>query len=232
MEKLSSIKPSKIYMIGGTAALSDNIKNTLNGITDGDIVRISGDNRYETSAKVCSYFNLDSQNVVMANGENFPDALSGSALAAKLNAPVVLTDGTNIKNQKDYIDSTNYSNVVILGGEGAVSSAVENNFYGTKLNLGESFQGYSNNKANLFIQNTRNGQVIASKALGNYTAGYGEIILADVNGDKIDDIISVTKDEAMKQAKFSESTVEPYIGHGPIFSVCDIEGDGIMVYMK
>lgn len=325
LQKLTSIKPSKVYMIGGTTALSDNIKteveNTLSYINDQDIVRISGDNRFETSINVCSYFKLDSQSVVISNGLNFPDALSGSALAAKLNSPILLTDGRNIAKQKDYIDSTSYSNVIILGGESSVNSTIEDEFYGTKLKSGGSFPEYSdnkiidfkngdvngdgnnenviltydsNNKGMLFIQDSRNGQVIGSKAFDDYTSHYGEIILADVDGDKIDDIMSIiesggtsamqtcdietfknnslnligewsyekstfkmneddltfslsgwdtmnirsatfnknysidlTSDEFMQWAKSNGSEVDPYVGHGPRFSVNDADNDGV-----
>ncbi len=60
-----------------------------------------GNNRYDTSLEICKYFNSDSDIAVIANGENFPDALSGSALAAKQNAPIVLTNGKDMLNQKN-----------------------------------------------------------------------------------------------------------------------------------
>lgn len=127
--KISEIQPSNIYMIGGQGSLSNNIiyeiKKLLPSIDDKCITRIAGQDRYETSLNVCSYFNLKKNTVVIANGENFPDALSGSALAAKLEAPILLTDGSNITKQKEYMERKNYTNRIILGGKAAVNENVE-----------------------------------------------------------------------------------------------------------
>ncbi|MDP2299945.1 MAG: cell wall-binding repeat-containing protein, partial [Actinomycetota bacterium] len=56
-----------------------------------DAVRIAGDNRYETSALVSERYFVKSPNVVIATGEDFPDALSASALAGALDCPLLLT---------------------------------------------------------------------------------------------------------------------------------------------
>lgn len=224
INKISSINPSKIYLIGGTGALNNNIqnqlKNNLSNIDGENIVRISGSNRYDTSLKVADYFKLDSKNVIIANGENFPDALSGSALGAELNAPIILTDGKNIDNQKSYIDSLNNSNLIVLGGQGSVSSEVENNFDGIKLDIGGNFQGEKiidlktvdiNNDGNLenliltddinysrkvtlYIQNISNDQILSSKIVGDSYFGYGQIMLADMTGDGLPEIISVAQE--------------------------------------
>ena len=62
---------------------------------------------------------------MVANGENFPDALSGSALAAKLNAPIILTDGQGLTSQKEFMDSKNYKNLILLGGLASIDLPVE-----------------------------------------------------------------------------------------------------------
>ncbi|KAJ48687.1 putative cell wall-binding protein [Clostridium tetanomorphum] len=83
-------------------------------------------NRYETSIKISSNYSNDKfKNVIIASGSNFPDALSGSALAAKLDAPVILTHGANILNQKEYLDTNNYKNLILLGGNATISKEVE-----------------------------------------------------------------------------------------------------------
>ncbi|QCH29004.1 cell wall-binding repeat-containing protein [Clostridium tyrobutyricum] len=224
VDKISSINPSKVYVIGGTAVLSDNVKNklknSLSDIEDSDIVRINGKDRYDTSLKVAKYFELDSKYVILSNGRNFPDALSGSALAAKLTAPIILTDGKNVSNQKNYIDSSDYSNVIILGGQGSVSSNAENNFNGIKLDIGGTFKGEKiidlktmdinndgkienmiltdnpNDKYNvkLYLQDASNGQILGSKVVGDSYFGYGQIMLADMTGDGLPEIISVAQE--------------------------------------
>lgn len=129
VEVVNNIQPSKVFIVGGEGSLSSSIIDQIKNVVPSlgiNIVRIGGISRYETSLNVCKYFNLDRDTALIANGENFPDALSGSALAAKLNAPIILTDGSNIITQKRYLDSMNYSNLILLGGKSAVSEAAEN----------------------------------------------------------------------------------------------------------
>lgn len=43
----------------------------------------------------------------------------------------------------------------------------------------------------LYVQNTSNGEIIASKIVGKSFVGYGQIILADITGDGLPEIISM-----------------------------------------
>ncbi|MBE6067094.1 MAG: cell wall-binding repeat-containing protein [Clostridium lundense] len=148
-DSINTIQPSKVFIIGGEGSISksvtDELKSALTFIDDKSIIRIAGKSRYETSLNVCKYFNLNTNSAVVANGQNFPDALSGSALASKLNAPIILTDGSNIIEQKRYLDSSNYSNLILLGGKGAVSQAAEDILNGKEKLLFCISKGYEIN---------------------------------------------------------------------------------------
>jgi uncharacterized repeat protein (TIGR02543 family) len=89
-------------------------------------MRLSGDTRYDTmSAIVKEAFPNGCDTVVLASGNNFPDALASSALAGVKACPVVLTDPNKLSVQaSELITSLKASNVIITGGEGAVSKAV------------------------------------------------------------------------------------------------------------
>lgn len=108
--------------------ISDNVKNkikTITGIDDSNIIRISGSNRYETSLSIAKYFNLGSKSITMATGENFPDALTGSILAAKKSSPILLIN-EDATEQKAFIDGSSINNIYILGGEAVISQETEN----------------------------------------------------------------------------------------------------------
>lgn len=143
---INDIQPSKVFLIGGEGSLSnsliDELKNIVSSLDDSSIVRIGGNTRYETSLNICKYFNLDTNSAVIASGKGFPDALSGSALAAKLNAPIILTDGSNIIEQKRYLDATNYSSLFLLGGKASVSEAAVNILNGQEKFLFRVNKGY------------------------------------------------------------------------------------------
>ncbi|AJD27023.1 cell wall-binding repeat-containing protein [Clostridium botulinum] len=123
---IKDISPTKAFMIGGEGVMRnsivDELKNIVPSLNKDNIERVAGKNRYETSLNVCSKFNLLSDNAIVANGENFPDALSGSALASKMDAPIILTDGVNISKQKEYLDNNSYKNIILLGGTGVINT--------------------------------------------------------------------------------------------------------------
>ena len=123
-EKIKKIRPSEIFIIGGEGSINKNIENKLSKLSK-KITRIGGKNRYETSQKIIEYFKLKGENIVLASGEGFADALSGSALAAKKNAPILLINKGSYKAQKKYIeDKTEYNKLIFLGGEGSISKEI------------------------------------------------------------------------------------------------------------
>lgn len=161
--KISELQPSKVYILGGIGALTENIKDqvkSLTSLTDADILRIGGESRYETSLNICNTFKLNTDTIVIANGEKFPDTLSGSALAAKRNSPIVLTNGKDIDKQKEYIDKSDYTKIILLGGSAAIDKSVEDKFDKVVDNTNSSQGGGSTNPTtdhtNILLKVSRN----------------------------------------------------------------------------
>lgn len=126
-DTLKEINPKQVYIIGGTGSISDSVKaqiKSVTNLTDENIIRIWGNDRYKTSLNIAKHFNLDGETVTFASGKNFPDALAGSILSAELNAPLVLV-GDEASEQKKYIDETKYIKQIFFGGEGSISKKVE-----------------------------------------------------------------------------------------------------------
>ena len=126
---IGEIQPSEVYIIGGYAAVGDKVvdevKNLVPSLEKDKIIKLAGTDRFDTSLKICNQFNLETDTAVIANGLNFPDALSGSALATKFNAPIILSDGKDISKQREFLDSKSYANIFLLGGAGAVDLSIE-----------------------------------------------------------------------------------------------------------
>lgn len=89
------------------------------------VERISGSNRYETAVKVSEDAIDKSDDIVIASGENFPDALSANGLAAQLDAPLLLvsknTVATGIKSEIKRIGA---KKAYIVGGVNVVSNSL------------------------------------------------------------------------------------------------------------
>jgi len=89
---------------------------------------IAGTNRYATSVEVSKRaFPTGANAVVIATGENWPDALGGSALAGALGGPILLTRKTALPSEvAAEIGRLKPKGAVILGSTAAVSAGVEN----------------------------------------------------------------------------------------------------------
>ena len=86
--------------------------------------RISGINRYQTSIEVSKILGKKYRKIILANGNQYPDALSGGILVTE-DSPLILTNGKTLT--KDIKEAINNSyEVVILGGENSISSELEN----------------------------------------------------------------------------------------------------------
>ncbi len=125
VEALDRLTPSRIVVLGGTAAVGSAVMTSL--ARWGTVERVSGPDRYATSAAMALLYPSGVETVYVASGDDraFADALSGGALAGHQDAPVLLT-------RKDRIDPATAAAlehldpaaVVVIGGQGAVSSTV------------------------------------------------------------------------------------------------------------
>ncbi|MDP3014646.1 MAG: cell wall-binding repeat-containing protein, partial [Candidatus Subteraquimicrobiales bacterium] len=105
--------------------LAQGIFNGLDRYILTSLPRIAGANRYETAARISQEGFTSSSTVVLASGENFPDALAGAPLAYKYHSPLLLTSPTSLNSEtKAEIKRLGATQCIILGGTGAVSSSV------------------------------------------------------------------------------------------------------------
>ncbi|KIL43007.1 cell wall-binding repeat-containing protein [Jeotgalibacillus campisalis] len=95
---ISTKNVKKVTIIGGTYPVSKQVENQLQalGVT---VERVSGKDRYDTSIAIANkYYSQQGSlnNVFFARGDIIVDALSGSALAAKYGAPLILTKNSSV----------------------------------------------------------------------------------------------------------------------------------------
>ena len=114
---------AKVYAIGGTKVISDSVFKNISNVE-----RISGEDRYETNIEILNKFSkeFDLSSVYIATGQNFPDALTGSILAASSKSPLILVNDNlskyTAKYVKDNIDKI--KSIYILGGEQVIPDSI------------------------------------------------------------------------------------------------------------
>ena len=96
-------------------------------------IRAGGSDRYATAVAVSQEGWTSSETVYLAYGWNFPDALAGVSLAAVNNAPILLTDTKSVPaSTMARLKALGAKNVVLLGGTGVISTAVESQLKAAK----------------------------------------------------------------------------------------------------
>lgn len=121
--ELDRLNPQRIVVLGGPAAVSHEVLAQLAQYSP-RVDRVAGVDRYETSAALAGEFtkvNGSVAAVVIATGQNFPDAVSAGAAGY----PVLLvpTNGQASQTVKNALAALNPLAVLVMGGTGAVSEA-------------------------------------------------------------------------------------------------------------
>lgn len=131
---LDDRRPSEVLILGGTSAVPSAVEAELDALVI-PWTRLAGASRLDTAAQVAaeSLSRQPAGTVLLArafgtteDSQAYADALAGGALAADRAWPILLTPTDQLAGQvTDVLDAhPGIGEVVILGGEAAVSSAV------------------------------------------------------------------------------------------------------------
>ena len=122
--EIKRLSPKNIYILGGKASISENIEKKLKD-NKYNVIRLGGINRYDTAKlvadKIMSISGTDT--IGLANGSNFADALSSTALLSRSEIPLLLTTSEYMPDEtsKFIKDNNNLENALIFGGQSSVS---------------------------------------------------------------------------------------------------------------
>ncbi len=123
-------------VVGGPSTIKPTVLAEIDAAITGTPKRVFGSDRYATAAAVAELglFGVDADlgvlamdRFVVASGENFPDALSGGLLAARVRGPVVLTQGKVLSSPARVLLQDNAYEVLdayIVGGPAAIDPVV------------------------------------------------------------------------------------------------------------
>lgn len=104
-------------IIGGTNAVSAELAAVIAEYdVDGEVERIGGATRFETSLMVAEKFFPDADQAILAYAWMFPDALCGGTIGYALGAPVILTSDVKIDLAADYMAKRDINSGYVMGG--------------------------------------------------------------------------------------------------------------------
>ena len=118
----------KKIIIGGSNAVSYKIEDQLGAY--GEVIRLAGVSRYDTSVLVAETFFSEPTQVVVAFAENFPDGLSGGPVANAIGAPLILTKPGKESAAAEYVSRTGINGGYVLGGTAVLPEKTVNKVFG------------------------------------------------------------------------------------------------------
>ncbi len=120
--ELERLGAQTVLVLGGEEAVSDSVLEDLGSEVSHS--RIAGEDRYETSAAVAAEL-PEADGVVVATGEDFPDALAAGPMAALLGWPLLITEQDALPAAtRAVLDERQPTEVLLVGGESAVGASV------------------------------------------------------------------------------------------------------------
>ncbi|MBN2841025.1 MAG: cell wall-binding repeat-containing protein [Coriobacteriia bacterium] len=135
--EITRLEPKRAYVLGGTAAVSDDVLDDIAALTELDIAtRLDGADRYWTAIKIAAEVKAMRGSeydgtAFLCTGENFPDALAAAPVAAANGWPIYLTPPDDLPADVATAMLTNdwggnpSNHGYIIGGTAVVSEAVE-----------------------------------------------------------------------------------------------------------
>jgi putative cell wall-binding protein len=81
LDELKRLSPATIYIVGGTAAVSSSIENTIEAATGTSVTRVAGSNRYRTARAIANLLPGTQWRMIAVPGDNFPDGLTAGGVA-------------------------------------------------------------------------------------------------------------------------------------------------------
>jgi micrococcal nuclease len=130
-EALSAIAPDKVFLLGGRSVLSEQVAEAVHarGIaTD----RIAGADRTATAAAFADFAlgvaGFDAQDVLVARGDGFADALAAAPLAGSTTAPILLSQNPARAGDPLLSWTSDHASTIVtvraIGGAQAVSAGL------------------------------------------------------------------------------------------------------------
>lgn len=131
LQALKDLKVNRVTIVGGTGVISTKVENIIKSqsIT---VERIAGLDRFQTSVKVAERIKAetadfgDINEVIVASGMSFADALSISPIAASHLMPILLTDTNAVPaSVQNFINAnTTIEKTYVIGGTGVITDGV------------------------------------------------------------------------------------------------------------
>ena len=187
MKKSVSVLLATSLATSGITGLQNAVLADTANSADSKVERISGTDRYETCVNISKKAYKSSEVAILASGQKIQDALASGGVAAKLKAPLLLTQKDRLPSVVlDELKRLNVKKVILVGGQESISKSLENQLdnmfkvervsgkdrYETSIKLAEELNKY-NKQENIIV----NGNTVDALTAGAVAAKLNRSII-------------------------------------------------------
>ncbi|MBC2581578.1 cell wall-binding repeat-containing protein [Clostridium sp. DJ247] len=194
---LDTLKPKNIYIVGGTASVSQFIRDSLKS-SNYNLIELGGKNRYETNLAVAEQLvklGVNADNVMLVSGEGFADILSVTPIASAKGQILLLgnNNSTSMQSIIDFVKSNN-SKVTVVGTTNSINDSIYNSLGAVNRINGGSDRFETNlNVLNEFNGDLKNDKLFIANASGNR---YADALIASSLAGKWSSPLVLLDDES------------------------------------
>jgi len=124
---MDNLEIDEAILVGTREKLADEI---LEQLPVEEVNRISDAEHYSNAVPAAGYFEPGAEKMYVTTGEDFPDAIAGSALASRKKSGILLVGDDVPREVNHYLEEKDISDVRIFGGEKAVSPEIKDDLLG------------------------------------------------------------------------------------------------------
>lgn len=124
-QELQRLGVKTVYVTSGSGVIQQPVLDKLKNDLKIEVVSLGGADRYETALNIAKQLGSFDR-VFVSTAYSNADALSAAAIAASQGIPILLSEVNGLpQNVKEFLSTKQLTHSYVLGGEGALSSAVE-----------------------------------------------------------------------------------------------------------
>ena len=167
-----------IYLVGGEHNISKDVEAQLIEEMNANIVRLAGEDRFETSLEIAEELTTSTTEAFVVGGDGLADAMSIASIAANKKAPIIVTAEDKLsRDAKDFLLDSNKTDVTVVGGEARVSTQVLKDI--KTIATVERIAGETRNETNAAVINEFASEMTNGKFETVYVAKDGDNALVD-----------------------------------------------------